>query len=558
MKHSLRLTALLLLCAVLFSACTIDVSSLIPQTETEAPPVSTIPPTTEFPLAVISPAQPNQTFGVGYTPGNIIDPFKTTSDINVQVGYLLYDRLFSIAPDGTIIPGICQSISTTDNVHYELKLLPGLTFHNGSSLTVRDVAYSFHRAMSSPIYSIQLAPVDSVTSDNSAGVLNITLTAPIASLSALLDFPIVSADTGASYAYDDYALLGSGRYYNDTEIMEETEYTFLQYNADWYGYGGQRPALARIDLFTVTDKGDLLRRYFNSDIDILSLSSSENDPIALHGEAEKREITGSNLFFLGFNTRFQAFSYASGRLGIAGLIDSSALCEASSLSGMIPVKYPVRAENRVASYLERGEASPEEAPNPYSYLRNAGFSDSSTRIRYAGAEYTLKLLTCSDSNMMVTVANEVGKILEKASFQVEITSLPFAEYIQALYYGNFSLYIGMTQPAENYDYTYLIQNADLFSSLYSSVTGKDVVPYGAGVSEEVDQALKALRQLDNTDPLYFLDLSDALIKLFDTYMPFVPLCFDKDTVYLRGSFVSNVSVTSHDIYYNIDSWAQPQ
>ena len=104
----------------------------------------------------------------------------------------------------------------------------------------------------------------------------------------------------------------------------------------------------------------------------------------------------------------------------------------------------------------------------------------------------------------------------------------------------------------------MILNADLFADLYQKVTGQEVSPNGTGVSDDVRNALNDLRLLDNSSPLYFLDLAEALAGLFDNYMPFVPLCFDQDTVYLRGSFVSNVSVTSHDIFYNIDSWALPK
>lgn len=557
MKNTHRIFLLPFILILLFTSC-IDVSSLVPQTEAEAKPPATETVSTEFPLAIISPAQPNQTFGVGYVPGSVIDPFKTDSDINLQLGYLLYDRLFTVSPDGTVAAGICSSITTEDNLHFSLTILPNLTFHNGDPLTVRDVAYSLRRALASPIYGIQLSPVSSVSSNTSDNTLQIELSAPIASITALLDFPIVSSNTDASYSYADFAMLGSGRYYIDLETLEGTKFTYLQFNPGWYGYGNNRPTLPRIDLFAVSDKEELLRRYFNSDIDILSLSSSENDPIVLHGEAERREISGSNLFFLGFNTRFDGFSSASGRLGISALFDTESLCEAVDTASLIALKYPVRPESRVAAYLEKLTVDEPEAVNPYTYLRQAGFSDSSTHIRYAGAAYTLKLLTCSDSDVMVSIASAAAEVLEKATFTVELQALPYKEYIQALYNGNYSLYIGMTQPAENYDYSYLILNADLFADLYQKVTGQEVSPRGAGVSDDVRNALNDLRLLDNSNPLYFLDLAEAVAGLFDNYMPFVPLCFDQDTVYLRGSFVSNVSVTSHDIFYNIDSWALPK
>ena len=273
------LLSLALALAMLLSSCGIDVSSLVPETGVKPAETSvSSDPSSEFPLAVISSARPNQTFGVGYTPEDVLDPYETRSSLNQQLSHLLYDSLFVIDGAGNVVHGICASISTEDQITYVLTLQSGLTFHNGDRLTVHDVLYSLNRARRSSLFKRQLAPIADASVDASAGTVNIRLERPLGSLAALLNIPIVSSNASAEYSYSRYALLGSGRYYIDRDVLEESEYTYLQYNPSWYGYGDAPPALPRIDLFTVTDKDDLLRRYFNSDVDILSLPSSLNDP----------------------------------------------------------------------------------------------------------------------------------------------------------------------------------------------------------------------------------------------------------------------------------------
>ena len=549
----------LLLLSFLLSSCGIDVSRLVPDTGNESRETSTLSdPSSEFPLAVVSPSRPNQTFGVGYTPEDVLDPFETKSSLNQQLSHLLYDTLYVIDGSGTVVPGICASLSTEDRIHYTLKILPDLCFHNGDPLTVQDVLYSLNRARRSSLYKAQLAPIADASADTRAGELTVQLSRPLGSLPALLDFPIVSANASAEYAYSRYALLGSGRYAIDREVLEETEYTYLQYNASWYGYGDRPPALPRIDLFTVTDKEDLLRRYFNSDVDILSLPSSVNDPIVLHGDAEQREVTGSNLFFLGFNTVLQSFASPSARRAVELLLDREALMAEIGPDRFVPVKYPVRSESRVAGYLaRRAREETAETGSPMDLLRDAGFSDGKEFLSFLGNAYTVTLLYPSESDVCVRIAAYVHAVLEEAGFLVEDKACDDDDYIKALYTGSYTMYIGTTRPTENYDYSYLIENGTLLASLYSDSTGLEAAVREGGVSSETAKALAKIRDLNSFDPLYFLDLAGGLADLFDRECPFVPLCFDLDTVYLRGSFVSNVSATGRDIFFNVDSWVTP-
>jgi len=556
-----RFAALLLLLPLILSSCGFDVSQLVPETGKEQRETSTVSDTsTEFPLATVSPSRPNQTFGVGYTPEDVLDPFETKSSLNQQLSHLLYDTLYVIDTSGTVVSGICSSLTTEDKIHYALTILPDLTFHNGDLLTVQDVLYSLNRARNSSLFKAQLAPIIGASADLRSGVLSLELARPLASLPALLDFPIVSANASAEYAYSRYALLGSGRYAIDREVLEETEYTYLQYNASWYGYGDRPPALPRIDLFTVTDKEDLLRRYFNSDVDILSLSSSVNDPIVLHGDAEQRKVTGSNLFFLGFNTVLQSFSSSSARRAVDLLLDRQKVFGELSPDLFVPVRYPVRTESRVAGYLASRKASEESdmPSSPADLLRDAGFSDVQEHITFMGSEYTVTLLFPSESDACTRIASRVHAILEEAGFLVEDKACDYDEYVKALYTGSYTLYIGMTRPTENYDYSYLIENGELFASLYADSTGREAAVREGGVSPEIAKALSDIRDLNSFDPLYFLDLASGLAELFDRECPFVPLCFDWDTVYLRGSFVSNVSATGRDIFFNVDSWVTPE
>ena len=71
-------------------------------------------------------------------------------------------------------------------------------------------------------------------------------------------------------------------------------------------------------------------------------------------------------------------------------------------------------------------------------------------------------------------------------------------------------------------------------------------------------AIADIQALKTYDPLYSLELAEHIQSLFDEHMPFVPLCFDTTTVYLRGNFASGVECSTQDIFYNIERWQNPK
>ncbi|MBR5868387.1 MAG: ABC transporter substrate-binding protein [Clostridia bacterium] len=554
----MKLLPLLLAIVLLFTSCGIDVSSLVPNTEPEIESSAPVVETETSTLAIVSQARPNQTFGVGYVRDGVLDPFEPGHQMNYHLSCVLYDRLFVIGPDGSPLYALCDSLTSEDSYTYTLTIHPNVSFHNGTPLTAADVVYSLNRARNSSLYGQSLSLVSYATYDNPTHTVVITLKKPLGSLPALLTFPIVSSAGGLDYEYHNYALLGSGRYYIDIEIMEETEYTYLQSYSDWYGDTGQKSAVPRIDLYTVSNRDDLVHRYFNSDIDVLSLSSFQNESLVLQGYAEKRLLPGNNLMYIGFNTSLQSFSSPESRLAIYNLVDREELSALLGEQNVFPVQYPIQPTSRTATFLT--DSLTPDPENTSSLLRKAGFANTrgSRELEFLSTEFTLTLLACNESTTAVTVANYLKEKLESVNFSVELNLCDYKTYIDCLDKGNFNLYIGTTNPAANCDYEYLIDYADLFASLQQQINNQDTAGKSAGVSDGLRDSLSAIQALKTYDPLYSMDLAEHIQSMFDEYMPFVPLFFDSSTVYLRGNFVSGVELTSQDIFYNIERWKAPK
>lgn len=76
-------------------------------------------------------------------PGNL-DPMMTQADANLILS--IHETLFRLDNDGTIVPAIAESIRMIDPLNWEIKIRPGLVFHNGEPINADAVVFTFDRA----------------------------------------------------------------------------------------------------------------------------------------------------------------------------------------------------------------------------------------------------------------------------------------------------------------------------------------------------------------------------------------------------------------------------
>ena len=79
-----------------------------------------------------------------------LDPhfFHLTSNTEIHKG--IYSGLVTQDADMKVIPDLASSWRTIDATHWEFKLRPGVTFHDGTPLTADDVVFTYERARNVP------------------------------------------------------------------------------------------------------------------------------------------------------------------------------------------------------------------------------------------------------------------------------------------------------------------------------------------------------------------------------------------------------------------------
>ena len=76
-----------------------------------------------------------------------MDPHFVAAQPNLTVQMHVFDGLIRIDERGRVTPGIAVSWSTPDPLTWEIRLKPGVKFHDGSELTAEDVVFSLERPL---------------------------------------------------------------------------------------------------------------------------------------------------------------------------------------------------------------------------------------------------------------------------------------------------------------------------------------------------------------------------------------------------------------------------
>ena len=89
---------------------------------------------------------PSGTLTVGLSAdAESMDPYRVYQNAGFSVMYAIFDTLVTIAPNGSLGPGLADSWSSPDSETLELKLHPGVSFHDGEPFDAAAVRFSLDR-----------------------------------------------------------------------------------------------------------------------------------------------------------------------------------------------------------------------------------------------------------------------------------------------------------------------------------------------------------------------------------------------------------------------------
>jgi peptide/nickel transport system substrate-binding protein len=232
------------------------------------------------------------------------EPAAISSRDNANVARHIFETLFSIEGDGSVVPDLATELKVSDDgLAYTYTIQEGRTCHDGEPLTAEDVAYSFNRAKDPANAFTGNTPgfvfssvgfVDAVALDDTHVQINIGAPNPIA-FGLLAEVYIHCKDSYAAMTLDQAATtpVGSGSYKlaswtpGSEVVLEKVQ-----------DPGNFQRIIWRIIPEASTRSAELIAG--NVDI-ITNVAPDQLDAVNNSGTAKVQSVQGTRRIYVGFN-----------------------------------------------------------------------------------------------------------------------------------------------------------------------------------------------------------------------------------------------------------------
>ncbi len=260
-----------------------------------------------FSALAVSPATPGaQTLrmGVGAQVTSADPHFHNISPNNAFAG-MVFSNLIEADARARLTPMLALSWTPIAEDLWEIKLRPGVTFHNGSALTAEDVAFTFERiprVLNSPgaftIYTREIRGVEVV--DPLTLRLRTAGPAPLLPVN-LAQVPILDRETHADASTEDFnsgrAAIGTGpfrlsSYRAGTEIqLERNE-----------GFFGDRPAWSRVSYRMITNDTARIAALLSGDVEFIDqVTTTDIDRLRRDDRLRLSEIDSLRMIYFALD-----------------------------------------------------------------------------------------------------------------------------------------------------------------------------------------------------------------------------------------------------------------
>ncbi len=260
------------------------------------------------------------------------------SAVAQRVTTLITPGLVRIDDDGSLVPDLAESFERVDETRYRFVLREGLTFHDGTPVTSRDVVYTYKslKLRGSPL-SPRYDPIAKIEPVGERTV-DLVLAEPFAPLLIDLTMGIVPRHLGDKEEYEDRPI-GAGPFKFASRPSEER--IVLEPFDGWYG---GKPDVDRLVFAVVRDETTRVLSLLHGDADLATGSIS---PILIPRIEEAEHLTvqrrpGSGYAYMAFNLRHPILSNVEVRRALAHAIDRETIARykfrgaARPATGMLP------------------------------------------------------------------------------------------------------------------------------------------------------------------------------------------------------------------------------
>ena len=460
---------------------------------------------------------PLEELTLAYNQDDVLHPYRLTSQINQQLGALIYEPLVEIGTDFSPRMRLAAS-AETEGMDCIVTLRQDARFSDGSAVTAQDVLYSFQQAKGEgSIYQAGLATILSAEAEGERIIFHLVKGDIYAA--NLLTFPIIQQASAES----DQPL-GSGPY---VPVLSASQ-SALQRNPH---YTGQTGSLEEIQLVSFPDE-DSLR--YGLQVGTVDFIYSEDPSSAEGGTIHYAGVPTNDLVYLGMNLNQPLISDYNFRLALHQALNREELVRHSYGGWGTPASTPVHPD---FYDFEEEHAVEQDLESANNLLDTLGYEirDEEGYRTTAGGRLVVTLLYNSDQPQRQYLAQELVTAFARIGIQLEVQGLPYEEFLLALESMNWDFYLAQAALPYDMDFSMLLAPGGSFV-------------YG----QQEDQQMVDLVTLTLAGNVS----CDELVERFQQKLPWIPLLYTQGVVSFSQQIDQNITATQQNIFYNLAEWTR--
>lgn len=346
-----------------------------------------------------------------------LDPFKMTAGDTETIMDQVFDGLFDVDTDGSLIPDLAESYSVSeDGKTYDFKLKKDVYFHDGKKFGAEDVLYTYDAMAgltSKEPLSSKFAIIDKIDVIDDLNV-RVHLKERQNGFIYLTLRPIVEKD----YKDNGTKPIGTGPY----EFVSYTPGEGLKLKKfEDYHKKDHIAHFENLEVIRITDRQTMIMALKNKDLDLADRISAE--------EADQlKDVCTVNNFpqnlvqVMGLNNDFKAFQDKNVRLALNYAIDRDEIIE-SAAEGKATKLFSSFSPALKEYFEDLGEYYPHDVEKAKALLKEAGYEKG----------LSFKLTVPSDYKYHMNTAELIQSQLQKVGIEVTIDPIEFSSWLTKVY-----------------------------------------------------------------------------------------------------------------------------
>ena len=460
-----------------------------------------------------------------YCSNDSFNPYTLISKVNLELTQLLFDPLYKTDNNFNAIPVLAESAVREGNSwHITIK---SATFTDGTTLSTKDVIYSFNLAKNSIKYASSLSHIQSVSENGNTVIFNLTKNDPY--FCNVLSFPILKEGSDNLRDEDSVLLppIGTGRYILDLAAQR------INRNENYFG---AKPTVPTAVLINAPDNESAWHYVEVGATDFYYADTTQNEIVRMSGQ--KLVVNRNNLVYLGINTNNTPLSNVYLRYAVSSAIDRERIVSSVYFSNAVAATGPFHPNWSVAKDYQTTQTSA-KTQIAIENLEKIGYNkvnEGGYRVNQSGYELTLNLLINADNPTRVSAANLIAANLKAVGIKLNITALPFESYKAALENGQFELYLGECVIDMNFNLEPLV------------VPGGSCA-YGVTATQSAEAvSIPQVMARYNSGEVAISDVITAI----QSDMTFIPLCYRSAVLFYNNNITNLSCASADDLFFDID------